>query len=189
MAKDSVDAKAQDIAQIIDGRVVDDKDRVAVCVKGSVKGLPATLEAMYPNWPFGVMYTVESRVVEDPAKVGQPSARITIYPRMGRGFMSILTRVVLFESKGMSVNDKKLESRYIMAWDDSAEAQRYLKYPGVSEFLQQLDGEAKFSELVIKTDAGIFLSQPNNFNSLDLDVCRGTFRILGELAHILHEAF
>src|SRR5262249_36320800 len=155
-------AKALQIAQIIDGRVVEDKDRVAVCVKGIVHGLPATLEAMYPNWPFGVMYTVESRVVDDPSKSGEPGARITIYPRMGRGLMGILTRIVLFESKGMSVGDKKLESHYILGWDDSPEAHRFLKYPGVSEFLQHLDGEAKFSELVIKTDAGIFLSQPNN---------------------------
>ena len=184
-----LNVKQQAIAQIIDGQVIDEKERVAVCIKGSVQGLPSRIEAMFPNWPFGVMYTVESRVVDDPARQGDLPARITVYPRMGRGLMGILTRLVLFESKGMSVSDKRLESLYILGYDDSPTAHRFLRYPGVSEYLQQLDGVAKFSELVIKTDAGIFLAQPNNFNSLDLDVCRGTFRILGELAHILAEAF
>jgi hypothetical protein len=59
----------------------------------------------------------------------------------------------------------------------------------VSGILTDLDNHAKFSEIVIKTDVGVYLSQPTAFNSLDVDVCSTTFKIMGELGEILFEGF
>jgi hypothetical protein len=186
-----VEAKKQAVADIIGGKVIDDSDRVAVCIKGSVLGLPATFEAINPGWPFGVMYTVESNVVVDPNQpaAGKPAARITIYPRMGRGLTSFFTRILLFESSGMPVGDKRLEGVFNFTYDERDVALRFVGYPRVSELLMALEHSARFSELVIKTDAGIYLAQPINFNSLSLDLCQATFKTVAELAQILFEAF
>jgi hypothetical protein len=47
----------------------------------------------------------------------------------------------------------------------------------------------KFTEVVIRADAGLSLSQPKSFNALDLDICKETFRSLAELGQILFESF
>ncbi len=185
-----LEAKLSAASEIIDGRVIKDSQRVAVCVKGLVLGFPATIEAISPGWPFGVMYTVETNVVVDPSQPQrQDLLQLTIYPRMGRGLWSLFTKLLLFESKGMTVHDRKLEGVFNFSYDNSHAAERFVKYPGVSENLMLLETTTKFSEIVIKSDRGIYLSQPTSFNALNLDVCRATFRALGELGQVLFEAF
>jgi hypothetical protein len=187
----TTEAKVETIANLIDGRIVDDSDRVAVCVKGMVEGFPATFEAIYTHWPFGVVYTVEINPVADPNKPNQSavSDQITIYPRMGRGIASIFTRILLFEGSGMPVSDKRLEKVFNISYSDREAAERFLHHPGVSEYLFNLNSIAKFNELVIRRGVGIYLSQPNSFNAVDLDVCRNTFKTLGAMAKVLFEAF
>lgn len=186
----TAETKQQTIATMIDGRVVDDTDRVAVCIKGTVEGFPATLEAIYATWPFGVVYTIEVNVVEDPsAQRTRGEGHITIYPRIGRGVGSIFTRLFLFESSGMHIGDKRLENVFNFSYDERSSAERLIHYPGVSEHLLNLNAIAKFSEVIIRPSVGIYLSQPNSFNSLDFDVCRSTFKSMGAIAKILHEAF
>ena len=192
MGVKELQAKKETIADCIDGRIIDDSDRVAVCIKGVVGGFPATLEAIYPSWPFGCMYTVETNTAIDPDRDDddeRPSTRMTIYPRVGRGMMSFVTKIVLFETRGMSVSDKRSQDAFNFNYDNKDVADRLLHYPKVSAILMDLDNHAKFSEVVIKTDVGIYLSQPTPFNSLDVDVCRTTFKIMGELGQILFEAF
>ena len=187
----ALDSKAETIATYIDGKVIDDSSRVAVCVKGMVEGFPATLEAMYPNWPFGVIYTLETNPVADPATQESPQAyaQMTAYPRVGRGIASFFTRLLLFESPGMSIGEKRLESVLHMSYDDRSVAERFVHYPGVTDNLLNLEHVAKFSELIIRFGVGIYLAQPKSFNGLDYDVSRNTFATLGQLGRVLNEAF
>jgi hypothetical protein len=190
-------SKKQAIAEIIDGTVIDDSDRVAVSIKGTVKGFPARFEAINTGWPFGVVYTLETNLVAAGNLLADPNqqpdlrndCKITIYPRMGRGMMGIVTKLLLFEASGQSVGDKKLEKTFNFSYDEREVAERFIRYPGVADHLMALEDSAKFSELVIRTRVGVYLAQPSSFNSLDIDVCRATFNSLGEMAQVLFEAF
>jgi hypothetical protein len=185
------DAKKQAIAEIIEGQVVEDNDRVAVCIKGTVMGFPATMEAINTGWPFGVMYTVETNASGDPTRKPDTTndCKMTIYPRMGRGMMGIVTKLLLFEGSGQAIGDKKLEKMFNFGYDDRATAERFFHYPGIADHLTVLENSTKFSEIVIRTKVGIYLSQPGSFSNLDLDVCRATFHALGEMGKVLFEAF
>lgn len=183
-------AKLRAVADIIEGRVVGEDPRVAICVKGSVLGFPATLEAIHPNWPFGVMYYVETQIIEDPHKIRlSNSLNLTVCPRFGRGWTRFFAHLFLFEARGLSVNDKQLESRFIFSYNDGAQAERFVKYPGNPDRLARLEEFSKFTELTIRSDAGLYLAQPQSFHALDLDICRETFRLLGQLGQVLFEAF
>jgi hypothetical protein len=48
---------------------------------------------------------------------------------------------------------------------------------------------SKFSELTIRAKAGIVVNQPQNFNSLDPDVFRETFKLMADTGQVLFEAF
>jgi hypothetical protein len=186
-----IQAKLDAVAEILDGRVIDGTESgLAVCVKGSVLGFPATLQAISPGWPFGVMFVIETEIVVDPnsARHDNPLQMI-VYPRVGRGFFGFFSHILLFESRGMSVKDKRLESKFIFSHNDENLAERFVKYPGVSERLSQLEDYAKFNELTIKSDAGIVLNHPKSFQAMDLDVCRTTFKSLGELGQVLFESY
>ncbi len=153
-------------------------------------GFPATLQATYHRWPFGLMYFLETCAGEE---TGAPNPEhlleMSIYPRYGRGLFSIFTRIVLFESKGMSVRDKKLESMYIFGYNDTTQAERLVKYPGFRDNLERLHDVSRFSELQIRSNAGIYMHQPKSFAAVDLDVCRESFKLLGEIGQVIFECF
>jgi hypothetical protein len=137
------------------------------------------------------MYTVETNVSTDPNQPANTAGdcKFTVYPRMGRGMMGIVTKLLLFESSGQSIGDKKLEKMFNFSYDDRVVAQRFFNYPGIADHLMVLENLTKFTEIVIRTKVGIYLSQSCSFNGLDLDVCRATFRALGEMGQVLFEAF
>lgn len=183
-------AKQKAIAGLIDGRIDNEQERVAVSIHGVAKGFPATLEAFSTTWPFSVSYAIEINTVQDPHKEDSFShAKVDIVPRVGRGLMSFFFRTFLFESKGLTVHDRKLESKLIFSYDNGEPALRFIKYPGVADILLTLERECKMKEMIVKTDAGIFFSQGVSFNELDLDMCRATFNFIGELGQILSDAF
>ncbi|HEY9789240.1 MAG TPA: hypothetical protein V6D22_02495 [Candidatus Obscuribacterales bacterium] len=185
-----VQAKQEQLAGLLNGSVIDSEGRVAVCVRGAVDGFRATLEALAPSWPFGVSYFVEAFEGVDPSsRPTRPAAKMTICPRIGRGMSGLLTNVLLFEARSMRINDKKLESTFNFTYDEREMTEKFLHWPGVQEALNSLDQIAKFTEAVVRTDAGIFLAQPKSFNALDLDQCMQVFGLLGQLAGILAENF
>lgn len=190
MADVDIEAKKKAVAQIIEGRVVHDEKRVAVCIKGSALGFPATLEATNFGWPLGCMYFIETKVIVDPSKPAAPHPlSLVITPRQGRGLLAIIFRLLLLESEGMPVGDKRIQSRFVITYADRDIAERFLKYPGVFDNLLKLEKYCQFGEMQIRGDAGIYLSQSTSFKKLDLDVCRETFRTLSELGQVLFEAF
>lgn len=183
-------AKLQAAANVIDGRVIDDSERVGICIKGIVMGFPATIEAIGEGWPWPTTYTLETNPVVDPnAREETYGAKISICPRVGRGFFRFFSNILLFESRGQPIGDKKLESKLIFSYDDRELAERFVRYPNVGDHLLALEHVSKFSEAIIKTDTGIYLSQPTSFKSVDLDVVRATFREMAELGQVLFDAF
>jgi hypothetical protein len=179
------DLHAAALAEVIDGQVVDASERVAVSIKGYANGYAATLEAIMPSWPFGVMYTVETGGQGGEPDPERAVAKITISPRVGRGIGSIITNLLLFEGGGMKVEDKRLQNNFNFAFDHQPLTERFLQHNRVADLLIDLDDHCKFSEVIIRTDAGIYMAQPKSFNSLTPELCQKTFTILGELTGIL----
>lgn len=181
--------KLEEVAKLIEGRIVDDSERVEVCIKGTILGFPATLEAFRSSFPFGVTYFIEIAPVDKMKPMRDGALNMTLSPRLTRGIVSFFARLLLFEPKGQQLNEPRIKSNFITSYNIRDEAERFVNYPGVLEKLLRLEHYAKFSELLIRSDAGLSLSQPTAFKNLELDVCRETFKSLGELGQVLFEAF
>lgn len=182
-------AKQKAIAEILEGKVVDDSGRVEVCIKGTLLGFPATLEAIRSGFPFGVSYFIET---EPPGKNQPPVDQVfylNLVPRFATGFISILSRIFLFESRGQQLGDKHFQSRYVCSHNSFETAERFVHYPGVRDKIDELQKYTGFNELVIRAGYGVYLFQPKSFNQLDLDVCREAFNLLAELGQVIFDAF
>lgn len=175
---------------MIEGRVVEDTDRVEICIKGTVLGFPATLEAIRSGFPFGVTYFIETKVIDDPSQPEDDSAlKLTLSPRFTRGIYAFFARLLLLEARGQPIDEPKISANFLCSYNKKGEAERFVRYPGVMEKLFRLEHDTHFSELFIKGGAGLSLSQQKSFATLDLDVCRETFRTMGEIGQVLFEAF
>lgn len=183
-------AKVQTAAELIEGRVITGEAPVAVMLRGTVLGFKAIFQAIYEGFPFGVTYIIETKVVDDPDRApSKHDMTINIMHRNAKGPLRALMRVLLMESRGVPVGDKRIQERYLINTNDTNQADRFLRYPGVYDALLKLEEMTKFSEIQIKANAGLSLSQPKSFSSLDLDVYLETFRSLSELGQILFESF
>lgn len=190
MAIDTKTAKLKALAEVLEGRIVTDTHRVEICVKGTMLGFPATLEALRATFPFGVSYFIETNVTGDNSSQPDPSMlSMTIMPRYAKGLLSFITRILLFESKGQQVGEKSFDSRYICSFNDSAQAERLIAYPGISDKINELYHLTGFNELLIRVGAGLYLSQPKSFNSINIDVAKEVFRTLAEIGQVLFEDF
>jgi hypothetical protein len=87
------------------------------------------------------------------------------------------------------VGDKRLERIFNFSYDERHIVERFVHHPGVTDNILNLDSIAKFSELIIRFNVGIYVSQPTSFNGLDFDVARNTFKTLGALAKVMNESF
>jgi len=175
------------IAEMLEGKIIEDAVGLEVCVKGAILGFPATLQALRAGFPFGVTYVVEVNVLEDPNQ--EDPLNLTVMPRYAKGIFGFLTRIFLLESKGQKVGDKKFDNSYLCSFNQHTVAERFIKYPHVIEKIEQLNTLTKFSEMGVKSKAGLYLSQPTNFNACDLDSMRVTFKLMGEIGQVLFEAF
>jgi len=187
---DDLSNKMKAFADMIEGRVVHDESRVQVCIKGTVLGFPATYEAIGAGWPFGGNYFIETKVIDDPShEPDAKSLKLTALPRVARGLMQFLARLMLFEAKGQPVGDRRLEKAMIFSHNNRAEAERFTTYPGVYEHLMEINNYTKFTELLVKADAGLWLAQSENFRALTPDLFRETFNTLGALGQNVFDAF
>jgi hypothetical protein len=181
--------KSTSMAKLLDGRVVNDSQRVEVCIKGAVLGFPATLEALRASYPFGVTYFLETNIIEDPSASPAPSLKLVLTPRYEKGILAALARILFFEARGQKLGITGLDSQFICSTNHPAQAIKFAQYPGVEDKLSKLYKYSNFSELLIKTDAGISLSQPTSFNTLDLDVFKEVFHLLAELGQVIFDNF
>ncbi|MDR3612346.1 MAG: hypothetical protein P4L53_02195 [Candidatus Obscuribacterales bacterium] len=183
-------AKVKTAAELIEGRVVVGEAPVAVMIRGMVLGFPALFQAIYEGWPFGVTYVIETRVIDDSSRIANKyDLVINIMHRNARGPLRSVMRLLLMESRGVAVGDKRIQEKYLINCNNNEQADRFLRYPGVYDALLKLEEMTKFTEIQVKANAGLSLSQPKSFNSLDLDVYLETFRALSELGQILFESF
>jgi hypothetical protein len=183
-------AKVQTAAELIEGRVIQGEAPVAVMIRGTVLGFPAIFQAIYEGWPFGVTYIIETKVVDDPDHVCDKNDLVmNIMHRNAKGPLRSVMRLLLMESRGVAVGDKRIQQRYLISCNNNSQADRFLRYPGVYDALLKLEEMTKFNEIQIKVNAGLSLSQPKSFNSLDLDVYLETFRAVSELGQILFDSF
>jgi hypothetical protein len=187
--KANIEAKKQELAKCFAGEVIDDQPGLAVYIKGKVQGLAATLQAFYPGWPFGVQYIIETEPNGLLAPDSNSGGRISLYPRVGRGLASFLTYLFLFEGKSMPVGDKDLEGQFNFVYDNREIAEEFVQLEGVADQLRELESQCHFSELIIRTDVGIYLAQPTSFNSLTESVCQQTFSLLAALAKEMKKNF
>ena len=185
-----LDSQKQQLANCIAGQVIPDQPGLAVCIRGNVKGFPVILQAVLTGWPFGVMYISET---QDSATVSAVPAenggRITICPRVGKGLGSILSFLFLFEGKSMPVGDSELEGQFNFSYDRRDLAYRFAAIEGIASQIKQLEQQTKFSELVIRTDAGIYLAQPTPFEKLSPEDCLETCRLLADMGSLLRQNF
>ncbi len=174
----------------MDGRIVNDAERVEICIKGAVLGFPATLEAIRSSYPFGVTYFLETQIIEDPsAPAALRPLKLVLTPRYARGVLALIGRILFFEARGQKLAITSLDSKFICSTNDLDRAQSFAQYPGMEDKLTKLYKYSNFSELLIKTDAGICLSQPTSFNALNPDVFNEVFRLMGEIGQVIFDRF
>ncbi len=154
-------------------------------LKGKRKGYKITLTVFKPFFPFGVGYLVDFGQPEDE----EPYLKMTVLPRFAKGLMAIFGRVLLFESKGMPVQDGKFERRFITTYNDKDLMLLYFAAQNVKKTIWDLSMKEEFNELVINSNTGIYLYQPQSFNYLAVEKCEKTFDALISLSESLTEVF
>ncbi|MDX2105746.1 MAG: hypothetical protein SFY67_05025 [Candidatus Melainabacteria bacterium] len=154
------------------------------------------LTVFKPFFPFGTGYLLSfpgaenaetSNDVSDPEAL--PPLKLTVLPRFAKGPMSILGRLFLFESKGQPVEDGKFERRFITSYNEKELMLAYFNAPMVKKTIWDLSMKEEFNELVINSDTGIYLYQPQSFNYLAVEKCESTFEAMEKLANSLTEVF
>lgn len=177
------------LCEIIEGKQLPADGRVEIAIKGAVLGFPATLEAIKTQFPFGVTYFIETDILHQAKSKTDSTLNLTIAPRITKGWLQTLGRLLLFDNKGKEINNKRFDQAFIAISDDMAKAQRLILYPGMMDRLERLHEYTGFTELHVRIPQGVVMQQPTAFDDLDLDVCREAFKLLSELAQVVFEAF
>ncbi|MBP7863732.1 hypothetical protein KA183_18755 [bacterium] len=162
-------------------------------LKGKRGEYDITLTVFKPFFPFGVGYMIsfgdEENQESDVDSDTSQSLKLTVTPRFAKGLMSIFGRLFLFESKGLPVQDGKFESRFITTYNEKELMQAYFNAPGVKKTIWDLSMKQEFNELVINSEMGIYLYQPQSFNYLAVEKCEQTFDAMQILCDSLQEVF
>lgn len=162
-------------------------------LKGKRGEYDITLTAFKPFFPFGVGYMIsfgnEEIQEADTGSDTSQTLKMTIIPRFAKGLMSIFGRLFLFESKGLPVQDGKFESRFITTYNEKELMQAYFNAPGVKKTIWDLSMQQEFNELVINSEMGIYLYQPQSLNYLAVEKCKQTFDAMQMLCDSLQEVF
>jgi hypothetical protein len=182
-----LETKLSELAQMMDGQVIAHPTRGEVCVKGIISGFPITLEAIKATYPFGVSYFLETGFMNE--QVIPHKFKLTITPRYMNGWLSLVSRILFFESRGQKVHHPQLDSALRFKFDNVDVVKSFVQYPEVAEKILQLEKYSHFNEMLINSGAGLYLSQPVNFLSLDLNLCKEIFNVMAGLGQVLFEAF
>jgi hypothetical protein len=182
-------AKIDTVSRMLEGQP-DPNSPCQVFIKGTVLGFPAILQAFVAHWPFGVTYILETKVIDDPNSVPDSAALdMSIGPRLARGPFHNITRFAFFEAAGMRIGDKRVQNHFVITANNKSEAERFIGYPEVFDKLLRLERISHFTEVTVRANAGLAVSQAKSFNSLDLDTAREIFKVMGELGQIMFESF
>ncbi|MBI5176190.1 MAG: hypothetical protein SFV17_11735 [Candidatus Obscuribacter sp.] len=182
----SVEDKKKNFATIVDGKVVDDSERVAVCIKGSVLGFPATIEAIKPDFPFGTSFYLETDVLHEHQGT-KPSFTIVVTPKVAKGLSGFLGRLLLIDAHERPTGIKVFDSELLAHSEDLDICHRFIGYPGMAEKLRDLQRFNGFREFHIQGGKGLCLICPTNFKGLSYDVARETLQVMATIAQVLFE--
>lgn len=188
MNKEQVLSKAKAFADIIDGKVVDESNRVEVCIKGNVLGFPATVEAIKAGFPFSTSFYVETDVLHERGPA-DTTFTITITPKVARGITGFLGRLLLIDAHEIPTGNNHFDAQFLAHSDNDDMCKRFVHYPGMTEKISTLQQYTSFRELHIQGGKGLCLIAPANFSSFKYDVARETFSILSSIAQTMSEAF
>lgn len=180
--------KQEAFAHLIEGKVVDDSQRVEVCIKGTVLGFRATIEATKASFPFGTNFFVETNVLEG-SKFDAPSFAITVVPRVAKGILGIFTRMLLLDSHDSPIGMKAFDDVLLANGNDQGAMHRFLYYPGLADKIITLHNCSSFSEFHVQGGQGLVLNCPTSFNAFNFDAARETLALLGPIAQTLFEVF
>ncbi len=184
------EAKLNELALVIEGKVVDDSDRVEVCIKGTVLGFPATIEALRANFPFGASFFLETDVLnEHNSSSDQQGFTLTISPKVVTGFWANFSRILLIDHQTKLIGDKRFDNHYLAVTNNDEEARRFIRYPAMMDKIILLSRTCSFTEVHIRAGHGLVTVQPTSIEKLDGDVVRESFRVMGEMAQVMFEAF
>ena len=100
-----------------------------------------------------------------------------------------MTRFLFFERRGQKLELSDLDSTFICKYDNGALAKAFAQLEGVDKNILLLEKISHFNELVVKSDTGLYLTQPISFNSLELDLCQEIFSLMAKLGEVLFETF
>ncbi|MBX9938823.1 MAG: hypothetical protein K2Y32_06195 [Candidatus Obscuribacterales bacterium] len=181
----SLDQKKENFAQIIDGKVVDDSERVEVSIKGSISGFKATIEALKAGFPFSTTLYIETDVLGNGQK--EPLFSITVTPKVAKGLSGIIGKLLLLDARETPTGSKIFDNEFLAQSNNEAICQRFINYPGVAEKIRTLGRYCSFRELHIQGGKGLVLVIPNSFDSISYDKVKASFNELGELAQILFD--
>jgi hypothetical protein len=182
-----LETKAAEFAKLIDGQIVSNQVATEICIKGIVSGFPVKLEAIKGNYPFGVSYSVETGKFS--SVVAHQNFKLVVTPKYAKGRMAAVTRFIFFERRGQKLDLPQLDSAFVFKYDNNILVKQFAQHENVGPNIQALEKQTHFNEMVIKSDAGIYLSQPEPFIALDLKECLNTFRTMTELAQVLFNFF
>lgn len=183
-----IESKLANLAKLIDGQVVSNPVAVQACVKGIVSGFPVKIEAVQINYPFGISYFLETSHFSS-SRAATDSFKLTILPKYARGFTSVITRFLFFERRGQKIELPRLDSAFSFKFDNGFFAKQFAHYPDVADKILLLEKLSHFNELVIKSDAGLYLLQPTPLISVDLDLVQSIITTMANLGQVLFEAF
>lgn len=184
------DAKLQALAELIEGKVIDDTNRVEACIKGTVIGFPATIEAIRVSFPFGCSFFLETDVLnENKKQKSSGEFTLTVSHRLVTGFWAKFSRILLVDHSDKPVGLKKFDSEFIAKSNNDDQALRFVQYPSMIDKLLLLSQYTNFTELHVRSGYGVVLVQPTSIEKLDIDTTRETFRVFGEIAQVVFEAF
>lgn len=181
-------SKAEALALALEGRVVDDSGRVEVKVECERLGFPVTVEAIRTHFPFGTNYYVNIDVLKE-SNIESSAMTLLISPKVTKGIWNVLGRLLLLDARVRPVGDHDFDSMFNLDTNDYNTALRFIRYPMMLDKIKELHHSTGFSELHVRSTAGLKLLQPTNFEALNLDVAKEAVRVLGEMGQILFDVF
>jgi hypothetical protein len=183
------EAKLNALAEVIEGKIIDDSARVEVCIKGTEVGFPATIEAIRSGFPFGCSLFIETDVLNEHQGNDPNAFALTINPKVVTGFWAMFSRILLVDHTLKPLGDKKFDATYIASTTDNAQALRFITYPSMMDRIMLLSKYSGFTELHVRAGHGVVLVQPQSVEKIEVDTVRESFKLLGEMAQVVFEAF
>lgn len=182
------DQHIEELATVIEGRIADERPRVEVCIKGTVLGFPATIEAVGTSFPFGVNFFIVTDVIGE-NKDYKDGNYLTVTPKVVKGWLGLFSKLLLVDGGNIKVKDRQFDENFTLRSNESHWAKGVLSYPGMMRKIVDLYDASEFSEFHYRDGQGICVVRSECLDKLSVDVARETFRAMGIIAQVIFDSF